>query len=78
MGLEPLHRQFLELLAALVRGDGHDALMAVQQLEKLVTVQLFTTNTSAGSPSCTMVKPLERNICSRAPVSFRLTLQPSV
>ena len=36
MGLEPLHRQFLEPLAALVRGDGHDALMAVQQLEHIV------------------------------------------
>ena len=36
VGLEPLHRQFLELLAALVRGDGHDALMAVQQLEHIV------------------------------------------
>ena len=32
MGLEPLHRQLLELLAALVRGNGYDALVAVQQL----------------------------------------------
>ena len=43
---------------------------------KLVTVQLFTTKTSASSPSGTMVKPAERNICSSAPVSFKLTLQP--
>ena len=45
---------------------------------KLVTVQLFTIKTSAGSFSCAMVKPLARNICSNAPVSFRLTLQPRV
>ena len=32
VGLEPLHRQFLELLAALVRGNSYDALVAVQQL----------------------------------------------
>ena len=32
VGLEPLHRQLLELLAALVRGNGYDALVAVQQL----------------------------------------------
>ena len=32
MGLEPFHRQFLKLLAALMRGDGHNALVAVQQL----------------------------------------------
>ena len=32
MGLEPLHRQLLELLAALVRGNGYDAFVAVQQL----------------------------------------------
>ena len=36
MGLEPLHRQFLELLPALVRRDGNDALVAVQQLEHVV------------------------------------------
>ena len=32
VGLEPFHRQLLELLAALVRGNGYDALVAVQQL----------------------------------------------
>ena len=32
VGLEPLHRQLLELLAALVRGNGYNALVAVQQL----------------------------------------------
>ena len=49
-----------------------------QKSRKLVTVQLFTMNTSAASPSCAMVKPLARNSCSSAPVSFRLTLQPKV
>ena len=36
VGLEPLHRQLLELLALGVGGDGDDALVAVQQLEHIV------------------------------------------
>ena len=36
VGLEPLHGQFLKLFAALVRGDGNDAFMAVQELLHIV------------------------------------------
>ena len=36
VGLEPLHRQFLEPLALRVGGDGDDALVAVQQLEHII------------------------------------------
>ena len=36
MGLKPLHRQLLELLALGVGGDGDDALVAVQQFEHIV------------------------------------------
>ncbi len=36
VGLEPLHGQLLKFLAALVGRDGHNALMAVQQLENVI------------------------------------------
>ena len=36
MGLKPLHRKLLELLTPLVRGDGYDALVTVQQLLHIV------------------------------------------
>jgi hypothetical protein len=43
MGLEPLHRQLLEQLAALVRGNGHNAFVAVQQLLHVVQNGLAVT-----------------------------------
>jgi len=36
VGLEPLHGQLFKFFAALVGRDGHNALMAVQQLENVI------------------------------------------
>jgi len=36
VGLEPLHRQFFKLFAALVGGDGNDALVTVQEFLHIV------------------------------------------